>query len=149
MIRTLRLLAGLRNCERGSAVIEFAVIGPTVCALMVAVVQVGMAAQAYNALRSASADAARYAVVEYQNEREPTDAEIEIEAEDIATSAPYFLDEDRLTLDVDTALVQTIDGAIEMTITATYTPPLVLPLIDFDPPEMTYTRPIYVLDPDA
>ncbi|WP_379546722.1 TadE family protein [Qipengyuania sp. DSG2-2] len=127
--------------------IEFALIGPVVIGLMLGVLQVGVALQNYNAVRSAAADAARYAVVQYQAGNTPSDAQIETEAESIATSSPYFLKSDRLVLDVDQEATQSIAGAIEMTISATYTPELILPFFSWKAPAMTYERPIFVLDP--
>ena len=142
------MIAALRD-NSGSALIEFALIGPLVIGLMLGVLQVGLAAQSYNAMRSASADAARYALVEYQKGNTPSAATIETQAEDIATSDPYRLDSDALVLDVDEAPTQSVDGAIEMTIVTRYSPPLVLPFFKWTSPQMTYERPIFVIQPDV
>lgn len=147
MTFSTRIITRLARCERGGTLVEFALIGPVVIGLMLGVLQIGIAMQGYNALRSAVADTARYATVQYQAGNAPTDAQIETEAESIATAAPYLLKNSQLVLDVDTDSSQTIDGAIAMTVTATYTPELILPFFDFRAPAMTYTRPIYVLDP--
>ena len=46
--------------ESGSAVVEFALVGPVLIAMLMGVFHVGMAMQNYNALRSASARSAAF-----------------------------------------------------------------------------------------
>ena len=64
MIRKLVLSLGAN--QTASAAVEFALIGPLFLTMFMGVMQVGIGMQNYNALRSISADTARYAVVNYQ-----------------------------------------------------------------------------------
>ena len=61
MIRLLALLQRLRRNSDGSAVVEFAMLGGLFIAMLLGVFQVGIAMQSYNAMRSMTADVARYA----------------------------------------------------------------------------------------
>ncbi len=134
-----------RDCA-GATIVEFAILCPAVIGLMLGVFQIGMAMQSYNAIRSVTAEAARYATVEYQKGEEPTNTAIRTEAIAIADGPPYLLNPDELTVTVIDAPVQRVNGAREMTITVAYDVPSVLPLFDWTSPTVTQTRPIFVLE---
>lgn len=129
----------------GSTIIEFAILAPAIIGLLFGVFQVGLGMQAQNALRSIAQETARYAVVEYQKGNEVTDADIEAWAEAQAAAAPYLLND---TFDATIVSVATprVHGTFEKTLTVTYTPPAVVPLVDWTSPNLTFSRPIFVLD---
>ncbi|WP_435417545.1 TadE/TadG family type IV pilus assembly protein [Parerythrobacter aurantius] len=138
-------LARLRRDSRGAAIIEFAVLAPLVIGLMLGVLQVGIAMQAQNSLRSIAAETARYAVVQYQKDLTPNNAAIETQARSIATSSPFNL-KNTVTVRVTDAATQRVTGALEKTMVITYTVPSVLPLFNWASPTISHTRPIFVLD---
>ena len=59
-------LTRVRRDNSGSVVVEFAIIGPTMLAMMLGVFQIGIGMQNYNAMRSIAAETARHAIVNYQ-----------------------------------------------------------------------------------
>ena len=146
MTRSRAFLSRIARDCAGATIIEFAILAPAVIGLMLGVFQIGMAMQSYNAVRSVTAETARYATVEYQKGEEPTNATIRTQAIAIADGPPYLLQPDDLTVTVVDAAVQRVDGAREMTITVSYDVPSVLPLFDWTSPTVTQTRPIFVLE---
>lgn len=141
-------LTRLARDRAGATAVEFALIGPAVIGLMLGVFQVGIAMQSYNAIRSVTAEAARYATVAYQKGEEPSNAAIRAQAIAIADGSPYLLDPDPnvLTVTVTDAAVQRVNGAREMTITVSYRVPAVLPLFEWTSPTISQSRPIFVLE---
>ncbi|MBC7158427.1 MAG: pilus assembly protein [Porphyrobacter sp.] len=149
------LLRRLARAHGGATTVEFALIGPAIILLMLGVVQIGMAMQAYNALRSVAADTARVAVVAYQSDKTPEcgpphdndDSWIGRCAEEIAEEMPYGLDP-RFTAAVKPApaRIPAVTGAREMTLTLNYTVPTVLPFVEMPPLAISFSRPIFVLD---
>lgn len=149
MTRQMNFMRLVRD-QQGAVIIEFAILGPLVIGLMLAVFQIGMGMQAYNSMRSIAGETARYAVVEFQQgetELTLTNDEIEAQAVTIATSSPYNLD-DTVDISANDAPVaeQTVAGARKINVTITYTVPLVLPFFDWASPTLTHSRPIYVID---
>ena len=145
MTRPGNFLRRLRADSSGSSVIEFAIVAPTLVAGMIGVVQIGMGMQSYNAVRSVTADASRYALVEYQRGNTPSNADIQTEAFSIARGAPYLMDDASLVIRVTDAATQRVSGATEKTIFVSYTIPVVVPVFDFAAPTITHTRPIFVV----
>ena len=136
-----------RRDDRGATIIEFALLSPLILGLILGVIQVALSAQSYNAMRSVASDTARYAVVEMQKENAAlTDAALKAYAEDRAKSEMYNL-YNGFQANVADATNQRVTGAKEKTITVTYTPPAVLPFFNFANPEMTFSRPIFLLVP--
>lgn len=129
----------------GVATIEFALLGPTVIMLMIGVLQIGMAMQSYNAIRNVAADTARFAVVQYQRGLAPDTDAIEAHAQAIATGGPYLLNSGAFTAVVEEAGVQRVDGALEMTLTVTYTVPAILPFASWASLPIDFSRSIFVL----
>jgi Flp pilus assembly protein TadG len=146
MISLIRLVRRFRQDRNGSVVIEFALIGPALIVALIGVLQVGMAMQSYNAIRSVTAETSRYALVEHQKDNVLTNAEIQSEAVDIATGAPYLLKSSALTITVTDAATQRVSGATEKTVTVTYQVPSFLPLMNFVAPSVNHSRPIFLLD---
>ena len=70
---------------------------------------------------------------------------LEFWAENAAAAAPYLLNN---TFDATVTSVATprVAGTFEKTITLTYTPPAVVPLVNWVSPQLTFSRPIIVLD---
>lgn len=132
--------------ESGAAMIEFAMLGPIVLGLMIGVIQIGLAMQSYNAIRSVTAETARFALVEYQQGNAPTNAQIRAQALGIADGPPYLLDPADLTITVSDATVQRVNGAKELTVSVAYQTPTVLPFFDWVSPMVSHERPIFLLD---
>jgi Flp pilus assembly protein TadG len=141
----MRGLNQIREDQAGAAAVEFAILGPTVFVMMLGALQVGIGMQAYNAMRSASAQTARYAVVERQQAATVTATSIRTQAITVATSVPYALESARLTTSVDTPATQRVTGATEYTLTYTYSVPTVLSIIGLDSIPLSYSRPIFVI----
>jgi Flp pilus assembly protein TadG len=140
-----KFCSNLGHDQSGSTIVEFAILAPAIIGLLFGVFQVGLGMQAQNALRSIAQETSRFAVVEYQKGNEITDGTIETWAENAAVSAPYLLNN---TFDATVTSVATprVSGTFEKTITLTYTPPAVVPLVDWISPQLTFSRPIIVLD---
>ena len=136
-IRTL-----LRDTQ-GAALVEFALLAPTIFALMFGVLQVGFHMFAYNAVRSIASDTARYTIVEYQKGLKITPSQIENQAEAYAATAPYGLDIDNLTTTA-TKPVTDIVGTTKFMLTLTYVPANMLGFFNIGSPTITVTRPVYV-----
>lgn len=130
----------------GAAAIEFGILGPLLITMMIGVLQFGMGMQAYNAMRSASADVARYAVVQRQKGVAVDAAGLTTEATTIATASPYKLLTANLTSSVtlDTAGTQ-VAGATRYKIQYTYSVPNFLKIVSLPNISLTYSRPIFVV----
>ena len=150
MIRSVTLARRLWRDAAGSVAIEFALIGPTMLAMLLGVLQIGIGMQNYNALRSVSSEVARYAVINAQDAAaqsnmtlRDTNDELEAYAAEIATVPPYGLQANRLTVTV-TSVPSRVDGASERTISLQYTIPSVLGVIGIDEIPITYSRPVFI-----
>lgn len=141
-----RLPARLLRDASGSVAIEFGILGPVMIAMLLGVLQIGVAMQAYNSLRAASADVARYASVQYQNDVEKTNAEIRTYARTVATQTPYGLRTTGLGVAVSLAANQRATGVKELTLAYTYNVPNILGVIDVGSIPLSYSRPLFVLD---
>lgn len=130
--------------QRGATAVEFALVGPTMIAAMLGVVQVGMAMWSYNTLRGVAHDAARYAVVNYQATTRITNSQIVDYTRSVATNPPYGLLASNLTVTVVNATTQRVTGATELTMTITYSVPTVLSLLGLGDLPMSYSRPIFL-----
>ena len=142
-----KLLAALRRNETAAAAVEFALIGPAFITMFLGVIQVGMGMQQYNALRSISADTARYAVINYQKSNLLTAIQLQTYAKNAAKAAPYGLEASRFTAFVSTPVTQRVAGATEYQIRITYRVRTWLGVIGLGEIPLTYTRPIFVLAP--
>ena len=131
--------------EDGAAIIEFALLAPLLISFLIGVLQIALLVQTQNAMRSVASDTARYAIVEYQKKTPVTDAKVRDSAEKLGKSPQYQM-ANNFSASVDNASTQRVDGALEKTITVTYTPPAILPLIDFTSPKLSYSRPIFLID---
>lgn len=137
--------AALRKDQRGAAVVEFALLGGLFIAMLLGVLQIGIALQSYNAMRSVSADVARYATVQYQTDNNITNDQIEDFAIARAISAPYLMKSQDITVSAADAGVQRVAGAREITLTVQYQVPTVLDLFGWISPSLTFSRPIFVI----
>jgi Flp pilus assembly protein TadG len=139
-------LRRLKACTDGSVMIEFALIGPTFIAMMFGVLQFGIGMQNYNAMRSAAADAARYAVVAYQGKNNLTNIQVESYARSVATTPPYGLLPQRFNVLVSNAVVQRVAGVRELQMTMEYRIPTFLTVIGMEEIPINYTRPIFLIN---
>ncbi len=135
----------LRSDSKGAAAIEFALIGPAFIVMMLGVLQVGLGLQSYNAMRSLSADVARYSMVQYQTGNEVSNSQIRSWTRNHAQGAPYLLDPDRLGVTISDASTQRVVGAKELSISVSYRITSVLEFIDIDGPTLDFERPVFLL----
>ena len=140
-----KLVASLRSDQTASAVVEFALIGPIFLTMFMGVMQVGIGMQNYNALRSISADTARYAVVNYQRSNLLTAIQLQDYASNAAAAPPYGLERPRFVAFVSTPTTQRIGGAVEYQIRLTYNVRTLLSIVGIGEIPLTYTRPIFVI----
>jgi Flp pilus assembly protein TadG len=146
MRRPFRRLAGDR---RAASAVEFAIAAPILLALFFGILQFGLALQSRGALRSAIADVARNASVEFLNA-----STAPLSGEQIAglvrsrvTSSPYLLRDDNLTVDVEQEETAAMAGTVEFEVTATYIVPLSLPFVTTATMPVTITKHIFMDDP--
>ena len=142
-----RLLHHLRRNDAGSMLIEFALLAPVFMLMLVGVFQAGMAYQNYNAIRSLSADAARYVMIEYQKNNNVSREEIRAVVMAMGRESPYLLQAEQLDVDVEYADTSRISGTREIDIEIAYAPSdyLNVPALDFL--TLTYSRPVFVVAP--
>ena len=140
-----RMISQLRRDCSGSTAIEFALIGPAFIAMFMGVLQIGVGMQNYNALRSVSADVARYAVVNYQTNNHLNIAQLQTYANGIASAAPYGLVRDRFSVEITVAATQRVVGANEYNMHMSYDVPTFLTIFDMDDIPLTYDRPVFVI----
>lgn len=140
-----RFIASLRSDQTAASAVEFALIGPAFITMFMGVMQVGMGMQNYNALRSISADTARYAVVNYQKSNQVTAIQMQNFAKAAAIKAPYGLRNADFVAFVSTPVIQRVSGATEFQLRLTYQVPTFLKIIGINKIPVTYTRPIFVL----
>lgn len=138
-------LARVRKDDTGSVLVEFAIIGPAMLAMMLAVFQIGIGMQNYNAMRSIAAETARHAIVNYQTGNKLSNLQLADHAKTVGISPPYSLQYDRLAANVSDAGVQRVSGAKELTVTLTYRVPTVLGVIGIGDIPMSFSRPIFVI----
>lgn len=151
MIHPSTFFARLRSDSSGSVAVEFALIGPTMLAMLFGVLQFGIGMQNYNALRSISAEVARYAVIDAQDAAahsdmtmRDTNEELEEYAREIASVPPYGLQDSRLEITVASVPTR-VEGSSERTITLQYNVPSMLGVIGIDSIPITYSRPVFII----
>jgi Flp pilus assembly protein TadG len=144
-MRKPSLFRRLRDDSAGSVIIEFALIGPTMIAMLLGVLQFGIGMQNYNALRAISAETARFAVITRQQDGAVVDTAVETYARQIAIVPPFGLQTGQFTVDCADAGTQRVLGATEKTLTLTYSIPSVLSIIGIGAIPLTYTRPIFLV----
>jgi Flp pilus assembly protein TadG len=144
------LRSKLSRDQSGSVMVEFAIIGPAMLAMLFGVLQFGIGMQNYNALRGISADLARYAVVDAQDAAAQSDmtmrdtnTELEDYAKEIASVPPYGLQANRLTVTV-TSVPTRVDGTSERTIDLQYNVPSMLGMIGINSIPISYSRPVFI-----
>jgi Flp pilus assembly protein TadG len=140
-----RFLARIVRDQRGATAVEFALLGPVMVTLMLAVLQIGIALWSYNSMRSIASDIARYAVVNYQGANKLSTSQIQTYARSTAISTPYGLTDANLSITVVTATTQRVSNATELTMTINYSVPTIASIIGMGNIPMTYTRPIFVM----
>jgi len=120
-------------------------LGGFFIALLIGVFQIGIALQSYNAMRSVSADVARYATVQYQTDNNITNDQIEDFAISRAVQAPYLMNSQAITITAADAGVQRVAGAREITLTLQYQVPTVINMFGWQSPTLSFARPIFVI----
>lgn len=141
-----RSLVKLRVDQTGSTLVEFAILAPVVIGMIFGVIQIGTSMQSYNAMRSITSDTARFATIEYMKKNEVTDAMLESFAENRSRQAPYLMRGTSFDATITDAVTPRVEGTFEKTITVTYTPPNFMPIFSYTMPQLSYSRPIFVID---
>ena len=135
----------LRRHEDGATVVEFALLAPVFFMALIGLLETGLYMQNFNAVRSLSSDAARFAAVEYQKENELDKALLKTSIEAMAVQSPYNLNQNRLVVTVEPASSD-ISGAKLFDLDVTYTPPGFLDNLGMKNFKIDYSRPLYVID---
>lgn len=145
MMRSLpAILRRLLRRRDGSATIEFALIGPLFILLMLGIFQFSIVMQAYSALGCAAADVQRQVTTQGQTGNKLSSSQMRDVAIAVASSAPYFIRADQLTLvRVDPVSNPRVQGTSEFTLTMTYNAPVVVWLTNLTF-STTYTRSIFL-----
>lgn len=139
------LFSRISRSSQGAAAIELALVAPALLGMLLGVFQIGITMQNYNALRSATADVARFAAVNYQTANKLSDTQLSNYARSVATGDQYGLAASRIVVTVIDAPSQRISGATEKTITFSYLSPTVLSVIGLPDFAITYSRPVFLL----
>jgi len=140
-----RMLRHLRRDTSGAAMIEFAILGPAMIAMLMGIVVVGMQMRDFNSIRAAVADINRYTMIEYQKGNELTAEQVAQVAVAIASRQPYNLNADRLD-SVVTEPATGVTGAKKYLVTLTYTPPELIELFHLGPPTIVQQQSIILPD---
>lgn len=143
--RVRGLICRVLRQKDGSVVTEFALLAPTVMALMLGVFQIGIGMQNYNAMRSIASDVVRYATVNYQTGNELTNDQIRYYLRSIAIKNPYGLESSRLAISVTSIATPRVTGTIEKRVSMTYSVPTVLAFIGVDEFPITYAQPLFLM----
>ncbi|MEJ6008998.1 TadE/TadG family type IV pilus assembly protein [Novosphingobium aquae] len=141
-----RTTLGIVRDASGSVAIEFALLIPVLITMMLGVFQIGITMNSYNAMRSASADIARYTVVQYQNGSFRDTNDLTTTARTMATSAPYMLDTSRLTISVSRPETQRVAGTTELSVSIRYNAPSVMNLIGVSDIPLSYSQPVFLVE---
>jgi Flp pilus assembly protein TadG len=137
-------LRGLRSERTGSTAVEFALIGPAMILVLLAVVQIGMQIQNYNAVRNLASDGSRFATVEYQKGTRSTTDAIETWMRAKGVGGAYNLDTDRLQVTVTEAAASRLTGLVEMNIAVSYDAPEYLWSVAGNVLTISYTRAVFL-----
>jgi len=140
-------LKALRDDVTGSAMVEFAIVGPALIMMLLGVLQIGVGLQNYNALRNASSEVARSAMIQYSSGNILPNDQLSALAYNAAEASPYLLKSSRLTAKVTDAATQRVTGATEKTLVMTYKIPSMLESLGLSGPEITYSRPLFLTTP--
>lgn len=145
-MKLLRFIKRLAGEVRGAVIVEFALLGPTLIVAMIGVFYCAVYLQNYNALRSVASDTARRVMVEYQKDNSLSISEIQAIARSIAVSSPYMLLTDQLSVNAVKESTSRVTDADEYTLTLNYTGVHFLPIEGLGATNMSYERPIFVVD---
>lgn len=131
--------------DRGGAItVEFALLAPAFIVMLLGVLQVGIGLQNYNAMRSLSADVARYAMIQHARGTPLTNAALTTYAEDLGTGTPYLLRAANLDVTIAPAATPQVSNASELTLTIEYEIPSVMEPLGLSGPDIEYERPIFI-----
>lgn len=143
--RGMRTLTTLRRDTSGALAVEFALLAPVFLLLLFGVLQAGVWLQNYNAVRSATLDASRQILIEYQKNNTLSDEQIRRVVLARATTAPYFLNSDNLTVTIDRKLTTRVTGTTEIDVELSYTMDSFLPFAELPGGSVEYERPVFVV----
>jgi Flp pilus assembly protein TadG len=140
----MAIVRRLKAQEQGAVIVEFALLAPILIAMMIGILQIGLAIQNYNAVRNVSADVARYVMISYIDGHPMTNDSVETQTQSMATGAPYLLAPNRLTVDAEDVATPQVTGTTEKTLTITYQIPTILDSFGLRGPSINYSRSLIV-----
>jgi Flp pilus assembly protein TadG len=144
MTKLLKVTALWRDAS-GAAIVEFGLLAPALIAMLLAVLQFGIAMQQYNALRGIAADVERFAVVNYQTNNKISTSQLATYGQSIATNSPYNIQANGLLITVTQPATQRVTGATEYSLSIRAEVTSILGVIGINDYYIYYTRPIFVL----
>jgi Flp pilus assembly pilin Flp len=144
-----RRLSRLLRDNAGAAMLEFALLAPAITAMMLGVLQVGMALQNYHALRNISADVARYAMVQFATGNTLTIDQLRNYALWAGGGVPYLLNPQEMSASVSDAGTPRVTGVSEKTLTINYQVSGLFDAVGLRGPYLSYSRPIFLTTPGS
>lgn len=148
-MKQFRKIAALRRrlvSERKAAsTIEFAIIVPVFLIFMFGVLQAGVYLQNYNAVRSTALDGARAIMIEYQKDNTLTDEQIRSLVLARAVNAPYYLESDRLQVNITRQSTSRVSGTTELEVELQYQLQSFIPGLELPLQTISYDRPVFVV----
>ena len=140
----MRFPRTLAHDRRGATAVEFALVAPAFLLMLLGVFQVGVWMQNYNAMRNAVAKTARGVAVEYQTENRLTDAQIANMGLAVASTAPFMLKANALSVEVTEPASQPFAAARQVRMTLTYRMPSFLGFAGINGPTLSYGRTMFL-----
>lgn len=146
MMRTLRRLW---RAERGSALIEFAMLSPLTVMFIMASLEFGSAMKANAGLRELAGDAGRTAMVEYQLASDGYFNNATLKSKIVAAAATkrYNLNSSDLTVNVTSKANTALLTVLEITVALQYDYHFSLPFLPNQTIDMDVSRTFYVPNP--
>lgn len=143
--------AQLIRDQRGSALIEFALVSPMVVMLILAALEFGMALRANAGLRELAGEAGRDALISYQIVGDEDgfmgSEELADDIRDKAATAKYNLNNGTLGVDVEVTDNTSLLTVQEVHVTLTYDYPISLPFIRGQTINLAVDRTFFVPHP--
>ena len=135
----------LRSDQSGAGAVEFAMLAPVFILMLIGVLQAGVWLQNFNAVRSTTHDASRMILIQYQKNNELSDEQIRRIILARATTAPYFLNTDNLTININRLATTRVTGTTEIEVELQYVFDSFLPFAELPGSTVAYERPVFVV----
>lgn len=143
-----RFARSLVRDERGTTVIELAILMPVLITMLIGVFQVGLYLQAQNAVRGVAGEMSRYMTVEAQKSNSLTNEQIRTKALGVAVTAPYLLKSSGLNVTVSDEATQSMDRVRKIDLRMQYDVPNILGFAKLGVLQLDYTRSVFLPGPE-